>query len=136
MKIYSVLILLFVAFIGRANISVIKNSLNRQISVDTVELLSHHWNLMDYTVNGNKTRVDKAHPGSVDIRKTGDVVMKRFGNTTSFKWSLLLGNMSWKIVSPKKTEETLEWKIVELSNNSLKISSKVDGAEIMMILNR
>ncbi|HEV7423936.1 MAG TPA: hypothetical protein VGO21_01975 [Candidatus Paceibacterota bacterium] len=136
MKIYSIFILLFFASAGKANISVIKELSDLRIPVDSVELLSHHWNFSEYAVNGNKMPVDKARPGSVDIRKTGEVDMKRFGNTTSFKWSLLAGNMSWKIVSPEKSEETLEWRIVELSSNTLKLSSKVDGAEIMMILSR
>ena len=136
MKIFSIFILLFFATTGKANISVVKDILDRRIPIDSIELLSHRWNFLEYSVNGNKTPVDKGHPGFVDIRKTGDVVMKRFGNTTEFKWSLLLGIMSWKLVSPEKTEETLEWKIVELSNNTLRLSSKVDGAEILMILNR
>ena len=136
MKIYTIFILLFIASTGKANISVIKDLSVHRFPLDSVELLSHRWNFLEYSVNGNKTPVDKGHPGFVDIRKTGDVVMKRFGNTTSFRWSLLFGNMSWKIVSPEKTEETLEWKIVELSNNTLKLSSRVDGAVIMMILNR
>src|SRR5258708_29126263 len=135
MKIFSILILFFFATTGKANISVVNDISDHRIPIDSIELLSHRWNFSEYSVNGNKTPVDKGHPGFVDFRKTGDVVMKRFGNSTAFKCSLLLGNMSWKMVSPEKIEETLEWRIVELSNNTLKMSSKVDGAAIMMILN-
>jgi hypothetical protein len=136
MKIYCIFIFFCFAFTGKTHISERNNFTNHRFPADSVELLSHYWNLTAYAVNGNKAPVDKTHPGFVDIKKTGDVIMKRFGNTAAFKWSLLPGKMLWKVMSPEKTEETIEWKIVELNTNSLTASAKVDGADIMLILNR